>query len=494
MAYVQGVHRSQTAIFCLEDFIAAEAPVRVVDAFCEQIDYAALDFRGKFTNDNCRPNYHPSLLLRLYIYGYLNGIRSSRRLEQQCRCNLEVMWLCHSLVPRYHTIADFRKCHPEQIKEVFRQFVSLMCNWHLVGKKTVAIDSTKYRAQNSKKNNFNEEKICRQLAYIDHKTAEYLGEMNDIDRKEKTKTKDIRRLFELTRDKEKLLERKAQYELLQKQLNQSPATQISTVDPESRAIPHKTNVIEISYSTQVATDDKHSLVVHFEVTNENDRKALYPTVMAAKEAMGLPKDATLTALADKGYFNAEQLSACIQQNVITYVPPTYNRAKDAIPAKGYHLEDFRYHPRTDTYTCPEGHCLTTNGHWYVKVYSRSEKTKSSSRFKHYKTDKCLSCPAFQLCTVQKAGRVIERSEYADVIEQNNKRLKEHKETYLKRQQIVEHPFGTIKRWWGYSYTLLKGIKKVGADLGLVYLCYNLKRVMNILSTGKLLKKLQIIGN
>jgi len=400
------------------------------------------------------------------------------------------MWLCHSLVPRYHTIADFRKRHPDQIKEVFRQFVALMCNWHMVGKNTIAIDSTKYRAQNSRKNNYNEEKIKRQLAYIDHKVSDYLQEMNDIDQKEKSKAKDIRRLFELTQDKEKLQERRVQYELLQKQLNQSPATQISTVDPESRAIPHKTNVIEVSYSTQVATDDKHSLVVHYEVTNENDRKALHPTAIAAKEAMGLSRQNPLVALGDKGYFNAEQLDACKKDGVITYVPSTYNRAEEAIPVKGYHLEDFRYHPKTDTYTCPQRHTLTTNGHWYIKVYNRNEKTKSYSRFKHYKTDKCLRCPAFHFCTVHKSGRVIERSEYAEAVEQNNKRLKEHKEIYLNRQQIVEHPFGTIKRWWGYSYTLLKGLKKVSGDLGLVYLCYNLKRVMNILTVGKLLRKLQ----
>ena len=489
MAYVQGTHRGQTAIFCLEDFIASDAPVRVVDAFCEQIDYVALDFRGKFTQDNCRPNYHPSLLLRLYIYGYLNGIRSSRKLEQECRRNVEVMWLCNNIMPKYHTIADFRKRHAEQIKEVFRQFVALMCKWRLVGKKTVAVDSTKYRAQNSRKNNYNEEKIKRQLAYIDKKVADYLEEMNEIDQKEKAKTKDIRRLFELTQDKEKLKERRAQYELLQKQLRSSPDTQISTVDPESRAVPHKTGVIEVSYSTQVATDAKHKLVVHYEVMGENDRKALHPTTMAAKETMSLPKEATLTALADKGYFNAEQLDACKKDNVITYVPQTYNRAENAIPVKGYHLEDFIYHKNSDTYTCPEGHTLSTNGHWYIKVYNRGEKSKSSSLFKHYKTDKCLGCPVMPLCTVQKNGRVIERSEYAEAVEGNNKRMQKHKETYLRRQQIVEHPFGTIKRWWGYSYTLLRGIEKVSADLGLVYLCYNLKRVMNILTPQKMMKKL-----
>jgi transposase len=492
--YVEGTDRLQTAIFCLEDFIASEAPVRVVDAFCTQIDYAALNFRSKFTNDNCRPCYHPSVLLRLYIYGYLNGVRSSRKLEQECHRNLEVMWLCNNITPKYHTIADFRKRHPEQIKEVFRQFVALMCKWKLVGRKTIGVDSTKYRAQNSRKNTYNQEKIRRQLLYIDHKVSEYLEEMNQIDGKEKTRTKDIRRLFELTRNKEKMQERRAYYRTLQQQLNQSADTQISTVDCESRAMPHKTNVIEVSYSTQVAVDDKHSLVVHFEVTNENDRKALHPTVIAAKEAMEMNREASITALADKGYFNQEQLQRCWEDHVLTYVPQTYNRAEDSVPVKGYHLEDFRYHPTTDTYTCPEGHTLSTNGHWYIKVYNRSEKTKSSSRFKHYKTDQCLGCPMMHLCTALKGGRVIERSEYAEAVDQNNKRLKEHKETYLRRGQIVEHPFGTIKRWWGYSYTLLKGLKKVSADLGLVYLCYNLKRVMNILTLKTLMKKLQISRN
>lgn len=491
MAYVQGTHRLQTAIFCLEDFIASDAPVRVVDAFCEEIDYTALDFRGKYTNDNCRPCYHPSLLLRLYIYGYLNGIRSSRKLEQECRRNVEVMWLCNNLVPRYHTIADFRKRHPQQIKEVFAQLVALMCQWQLVGRKTIAIDGTRYRAQNSRKNNYNEEKIQRQLAYIDRKVADYLSEMDQIDHKEKTKVRDIQRLLKIAQDKDKMQERKRQYQQLKSQLEQSADTQISTVDPDSRAVVHKTGVVEVSYNTQVATDDKHSLIVHYAITNENDRKALHPTAVAAKESMYMHPKASIIALADKGYFNAQQLQQCMDCNIRTYVPPTYNRSQAAIPVKGYRLEDFVYHRKSDTYTCPERHTLTTNGHWYQKVYVRSEKTKSLSFFKHYKTPKCLSCPAFHLCTTHKTGRVIERSQYAEAVEGNQKRIQRHPEVYLKRQEIVEHPFGTIKRWWGYNYTLLKGIKIVGADLGLVYLCYNFKRVMNILTPQKMLQKLQM---
>jgi hypothetical protein len=429
--------------------------------------------------------------LRIYLYGYLNGIRSSRKLQQECTRNLELMWLCNNLRPKYHTIADFRKRHPEQIREVFRQFVALMCRWKLIGRKTIAVDGTRYRAQNSKKNNYNTDKIKRHMAYIDQKVSEYLEEMNELDQKEKTKVKDIQRLMELTQNQEKMLERKKYYQTLKKQLQQNKDTQISVVYPESRAVVHKTGVIEVSYNTQVAADEKYSLVVHYEVSNENDRKALHPTAMAAKENMGMDRDAPITALADKGYFNAEQLQRCWEDHILTYVPQTYNRAEEAIPVKGYRAADFSYHPKSDTYTCPEGHTLSTNGRWYNKTYIRSGKTKSTSLFKHYKTNKCPQCPALPLCTVLKQGRVIERSQYAEAVEQNNKRIKQHNEIYLLRQQIVEHPFGTIKRWWGYSYTLLRGLKKVSADLGLVYLCYNLKRVMNILTPKKMLLFLQM---
>jgi transposase len=494
MAYIQGTDRLQTALFCLEDFIAPDAPVRVIDAFCEQVDYITLDFRGKFSCDHCRPNYHPSLLLRIYLYGYLNGIRSSRKLQQECTRNLELMWLCNNLRPKYHTIADFRKHHAQQIKEVFQQFVALMCRWKLIGRKTIAVDGCRFRAQNSRKNNYSEEKIRRQMAYIDHKVSEYLEEMNQIDRMEKTKVKDIKRLMELTQNKEKMQERKKYYQKLKKQLHQNTDTQISTVDAESRAVVHTTGVVEVSYNTQVATDDKHSLVVHYQVSNENDRKALHPTAMAAKENIGLGTEDALIVLADKGYFNSEQLDACKNEGMITYVPQQGNQQHSGIPVKGYRGEDFIYHKKADTYTCPQGHILTTNGQWYIKKYmSRDHRGEQRSAYlmKHYKTEACLQCPVMQLCTLNKKGRLMERSQYAEAVEQNNKRVKLHKDIYLRRQQIVEHPFGTIKRAWGYSYTSLKGLKKVSADMGLVYLCYNLKRVMNILTPQKMLLKLKL---
>jgi transposase len=494
MAYIQGTDRLQTALFCLEDFIAPDAPVRVVDAFCEQVDYVTLDFRGKFSCDHCRPNYHPALLLRIYLYGYLNGIRSSRKLQQECTRNLELMWLCNNLHPKYHTIADFRKLHALQIREVFRQFVALMCQWKLVGKKTIAIDGSRYRAQNSKKNNYSDDKIRRQMAYIDHKVSEYLEEMNQIDQKEKTKAKDIKRLIELTQDEEIMQERKKQYQQFQQQLKQNKITQISTVDVESRALVIKTDVVEVAYNTQVATDDKNNLIVHYEVTNGMDRKALHHTALCAKENMSLGDEQKISVLADRGYFNSEQHHACRADHIITYVPLQGNQPHSGIPAKGYRGEDFSYHRKSDSYTCPQGHELTTNGRWYIKKYMSKDgkgEQKSAYLMKHYKTEGCLQCPVLHLCTTNKKGRLMERSQYAEAVEENLRRVAQHKEVYLRRQQIVEHAFGTIKRGWGYGFTLLKGLKKVSADMGLVYLCYNLKRVMNILTPQKMLQKLQL---
>jgi transposase len=493
MAYIQGTDRLQKALFCLEDFVATDAPVRVVDAFCEQVDYVALNFRGKFSCDSCRPNYHPSILLRLYLYGYLNGIRSSRKLEQECTRNVEVMWLCNNLVPKYHTIADFRKLHPMQILELFKQFVAMMCKWKLIGKKTVAIDGTRYRAQNSKKNNYSEEKIKRQMTYIDNKVTAYLEEMDTLDKVEKKKGKDIKRLQQLAWDKDKMKQRKKHYLQLKQQLQKSTEAQISTVDPQSRALVIKTDVVEVAYNTQVATDAKNSLLVHYAVTNQMDRKALHSSALSAKENMGLLQQNKLNALADKGFFNQEQLHRCKEDSTFTFVPVQGSRPAGPIPAKGYWAEDFMYHKKADTYTCPQGHVRSTNGMWYWK--NRDKKGhKYGYIVKHYKTHKCLTCPVFHLCTNNKKGRLIERSEYAEAVEENLKWVKEHKEKYLKRQQIVEHAFGTIKRGWGYCYTLMKGLRKVSADMGLIYLCYNLKRVMNILTPPILVAKLQRINN
>jgi hypothetical protein len=230
---------------------------------------------------------------------------------------------------------------------------------------------------------------------------------------------------------------------LKRQLQHSGEAQISTVDPESRSLVIKTDIVEVAYNTQVATDKKNALIVHYEVTNKLDRKALHQSCLAAKENMGLTKEAPLIALADKGYFNGEQLDACYKDHIRTYVPVQGSRPAGPIPARGYYGEDFHYDKKTDSYLCPEGHRLTTNGQWYLR--GRDLKgDKYCFLVKHYKTNQCLQCPAFHLCTNNKKGRLIERSQYAEAVEQNHKRLKLHKEIYLKRQQIVEHPFGTIK--------------------------------------------------
>lgn len=266
------------------------------------------------------------------------------------------------------------------------------------------------------------------------------------------------------------------------------------MDTDSRALVIKTNVVEVAYNTQVATDDKNNLIVHYEVTNGMNRKALHQTAQCAKENMSLDGGQKISVLADRGYFNSEQLHACRADHIITYVPLQGNQQHSGIPVKGFRGEDFIYHKKWDSYTCPQGHVLTTNGQWYIKKYmSRDGKGEQKFAYlmKHYKTDQCLKCPVMHLCTTNKKGRLMERSQYAEAVEENLRRVKSHKDRYLRRQQIVEHAFGTIKRGWGYGFTLLKGLKKVSADMGLVYLCYNLKRVMNILTPQKMLQKLQL---
>lgn len=262
---------------------------------------------------------------------------------------------------------------------------------------------------------------------------------------------------------------------------------MSTSDKESRALIQHHNVVEVSYNSQTAVDSKHCLIIHYQALNKNDSKALAPTALAAKQALGKKR---ITVLADKAYHSGEQLSECLDNSIITIV--AYKEpARGAVPTAAYYLEQFLYDEKKDHYICPKGEILSSNGSWYDKhKVSWEKKNASPYMVKHYKSKACLSCSVKALCTTNKAGRLIERSEHAAVIKSNNLRLIRQKEVYRKRQAIVEHPFGTIKRSWGYTYTLMKGLKKVDGELGLIFTCYNLRRAVSILSVPKLLKLLK----
>jgi hypothetical protein len=402
----------------------------------------------------------------------MNRIRSSRTLEKECGRNIELMWLMKCLVPDHNTISNFRRDNPKAIRRVFRATVQLAKHFDLIGGKLVAGDSTKLRAQNSKKNNFNEAKIERHIAYIDARLEEYSKILAAEDKDEVSEP-------EKTEIKEKIKkhkQRKASYQDLHRQLEQNGETQISTSDPESRQLITRNNITEVGYSVQTTVDAKHNIPIDYKVTNQNDNKAMGGMVRRAKTIL---QNNDFTALYDKGFHTGGEFDYVDKQGVevLVAIPDPGSHAPDPV----FDIEHFVYDKQTDSYACPAGQTLTTNGNSYDKNSS-----KSNYKVKHYKTNECQKCPFVKQCTRNKNGRILERSEYADLIHANKLRLDSNKKLYLRRQAIVEHPYGIIKRQWGYSYIMTKkSMKRASADVGLIFVVYNLRRIMNILSQDKL---------
>lgn len=470
--------RKQVEFRSLDDYIESDNTVRFIDAFVEKLELNKLNFVEKPFRQEGRPCYSNQLYLKIYIYGYLNGIRSSRKLEQECNRNIEMKWLCSDLTPNYHSICDFRKINPQALRNTFKLFVSFLKTADLLSAETIAIDGTKARAHNSKKNNYNQKKIERHFAYIEEKTNQYLKDLDEYDSKEQPeKVKNIKEKLE------KLKTQKIKYEALQSQLIESTEPQISTTDPDARALLVHGQVVEISYNTQAAVDSKHKLVVATSTINRNDRNALSAIAKAAQENL---KTKALTILADKGYHNARELETCQKEGMTTIVAQqeiVNSNEKGTKPE--YLVTHFRYNKTDDTYTCPQGHALSTTGSWHKKTRDRD-----SYQFKKYRSSQCTSCPVKHLCTGRaKGGREIERSQYAASVEQNQVNYKERYAEYRKRQEINEHIFGTIKRVWGYYYTNLKGLKKVNGEWSLIMTVYNIKRSLNILGFKEIMKKL-----
>ena len=480
MAYLAPKDRYQTRFSSLEEPIDKDNPVRFIDAFVDALELDKLDFIVTEAKTEGRPAFEPKIFLKLYFYGYLNGIRSSRRLERECVRNIELQWLLAGLVPNYHTIADFRKTNPKALKSTFKLFVLFLRDLDLVAGEVVAIDGTKVRASNSKKNNYNEKKVQRHLAYIEAKTNEYLAELGQNVQSEKA----IEQVNKVQEKINRLKTNKIKYELLQKELQDSKAPQVSTTDPDARALLVQGQVVEVSYNVQAAVDEKHSLVIGTHTINKNDRNALSAIAIEAKENIG---SEGFTALVDKGYHNGREIQNTQNQGIKTVVaiPEIVNSNAKGTTTE-YLVDKFAYDKETDTYTCPQGSILKTTGNWHLKTRERD-----SYRIKKYRTSDCKTCPAQNLCTSKADGRrEIERSEYAEAVEINKRNYQNNKELYRKRQEINEHIFGTIKRQWGYNHTNLKGLNKVNGEMALIMTVYNMKRVVNIVGIEKLLEKLK----
>lgn len=489
MHFIEGTDRDQLQFHCLNDNISADDPVRLIDGFVDHLSLNQLGIAaGVVLKAEGRPPFHSSVLLKLYMYGYLNRIRSSRKLEKECYRNLEVRWLLKELTPGYHTIADFRKDYPKALKNLFKLFVLFLHEQQLLGGELVGVDGSKFRAQNSKKNNYNQNKIERHLAYLDTQTEAYLKELEAMDSYEQQADQQQElpiRKQKVEQGLKKLKERKEKYQQFQKKLTESKQTQISTTDADSRALPTGGNVVAVSYNVQTAVDAKHNLIVVCEATNEADNGALAAMSIKAKEVLQVD---ALTVLADTGYFNGSEIARCEQERITTLVAPGASANSSLKMQPPYYTEQFCYDAQADTYSCPQGHLLSSSGKWHDK---KRENGSIAHRFKKYRTAACATCPVKQLCTARaKGGREIERSEHQDAVDSNNKRVKQRKEDYKKRQAIVEHPFGTVKRSWGYTYTLVRGKEKVGGEMALIFLCYNLRRAMTIVGIKELLNKLK----
>jgi len=465
MNFIQGQNREQMVLIpdCLDALIGSDNEVRLIDMFVDSLKLSDYQFTIKTTTEG-RPAYHPKDLLKLFIYGYLNSIRSSRKLEIECSRNIEAMWLIKQLLPDHNTISNFRRDNEKAIRKVFRATVKMAAHFELIGGTLVAGDSTKLRAQNSKKNNFNPKKIERHLEHIENKLSEYNEALSAADG-------DAEKLIEINQNITKQKKRKAFYNGLTQQLEQSGQTQVSTSDTESRQMITRNNITEVAYNIQTTVDSKHCIPIDYKVTNENDSKAMGGMLRRTKTIL---KTTDFTALYDKGYHTGSEIKTAIEKgiDIMVAIPDVASNAPDI----AYNVANFIYDELNDTYTCPQGQTLFTNGSWYKK-----DRGKSIVLMKHYKTKQCEHCPARNLCTKNKDGRLIERSEHAQYIEQNRLNIEANPKTYKKRQAIVEHPYGVIKRQWGFNYIMTKqGIKRASADVGLILIAYNLRRLLNIL--------------
>lgn len=472
--FITGADRNQTTLFppCVDDWIGEDNPVRAVDAFVDALDLGKLGFAGVEPAATGRPSYHPSVLLKLYIYGYLHRVQSSRRLEREADRNVELMWLIGRLVPDHKTIADFRRNNGEAIRQVCGRFVLLCRQMGLLAGASVAIDGSKFKAVNNRDRNFTKAKLERRRQQIEESVARYLAQLDTADRQEPT---DVL-VAKTDRLKEKITRLEQEMERLdglEAQMLASPDRQISLTDPDARSMSSSgrgTGVV--GYNVQAAVDTEHHLIVAHEVTNiGTDRAQLSGMSKKAKAVLDVER---LDVVADRGYFSGEEILASEQAGITVTLPkPMTSRAK----AEGrFGKADFVYLPEQDVYRCPAGDVLTYR-------YTNVEAGLTVSR---YWTSACPKCPIKAQCTPGKERRVT-RWEHETVLEAMQERLDANPDAMRIRRQTVEHPFGTLKARMGSTHFLTKTKPRVATEMALHVLAYNLTRVLNIMGSKAILK-------
>ncbi|POA31769.1 MULTISPECIES: IS1182 family transposase [unclassified Pseudomonas] len=471
--FIQGEHRGQSTLLpeSLDDYVSDTNAVRVVDVFVDELNLVKLGFDGVIPADMGRPAYHPAILLKIYIYGYLNRIQSSRRLERETQRNVELMWLTGRLTPDFKTIANFRKDNSKAIRGACRQFVVLCQQLGLFGENLVAIDGSKFKAVNNRDRNFTSAKLKRRMEEIESSINRYLAALDAADRQEPTSSEP-----KTARLEEKIAKLKTQMKELQAieiQLNESPDKQASLTDPDSRSMMTRGTEI-VGYNVQTAVDTQHHLIVAHEVTNVgSDRDQLRSMARQAREAIASD---TLSVVADRGYFKSEQILAYHDAGITAYVPkPMTSGAK----ADGrFNNDAFVYDAAKNEYICPAGEALI----WH---YSYVEKGLKLHR---YWSSKCQGCALKAQCTPSTERR-IRRWEHEAILEEMQLRLSKSPEMMRVRKRTVEHPFGTLKQRMGTTHFLTRKLAGVSAEMSLNVLAYNLKRVMKIIGANGLMKAL-----
>ena len=471
--FVEGVDRGQVTLFpeCLDDWVGADNPVRVIEAFVEALDLGEIGFSSVDPKATGRPSYHPSVLLKLYIYGYLTRVQSSRRLEREAGRNVEVMWLTGRLTPDHKTIADFRKDNGPAIRQVCARFVMLCRERGLLAKASVAIDGSKFKAVNNRDRNFTAAKMKRRMAQIEESVARYLHQLDSADRQEPSPELTMK----TTRLKEKIATREEEMrrlKVLDAERRETPDQQISLTDPDARSMATSGRGSgTVGYNVQAAVDTEHHLIVTHEVTNVgSDRCQLSPM---AKEAKAILETDELDIVADRGYFDSEEIRACDEAGITVTLPKPMTSGNRA---KGRFVKaDFRYLVDEDVYICPAGERL--------RYYYTNE--ERGLKLRRYWTNACGTCAIKHRCTTG-VHRRITRWEHEHVLDAVQRRLDKNPHAMRRRRETVEHPFGTIKARMGATHFLMRTLKRVSIEMALHVLAYNLTRVMNIVGTGPLI--------
>ncbi len=468
--FIEGENRGQSTLFPerFDDYVGEDSPVRVIDLFIDGLDISGLGFKTE-ASEVGRPGYHPRTMLKIYVYGYLNLVHSSRRLEREAQRNVELMWLTGRLAPDFKTIADFRKDNGEAIRLVCREFVMLCRKVNLLTDTLVAIDGSKFKAVNNRDRNFTRTKMKRRLADVEASIDRYLGELDSAD--EAAPAEQTQPIKDRVRALKEEMERLKKLEV---RMLEAPDQQLSLTDPDARSLRHRGSGI-VGYNVQTAVDTQHHLIVVHEVTNAfSDRRQLAKMASKAKAELGVER---LSVVADRGYYNGEELRSCEQADIDVYVP---NSATSPNKAKGqFDKRDFIYQAEDDEYECPAGQRLT-----------RRTRTNDRGLVSYrYWSSECQTCPLKSRCTTGKERRV-SRWEHEDVLERAQAQLDRRPDAMKVRRETVEHPFGTIKSWMGATHFLTKTLDRVSTEMSLHVLAYNMKRAMRLLGPQRLIEAIQ----